>query len=359
MLKHFLANTLLLAIAGLIGPSPLRAQDTIRFIDQKTLKEATPVSGTIVEESPARVVYKSTGAANKEVAARDIIDVIYDLPASAKLSYRSALADDRKTADLSSREEDRKTAFHDALKGYEEILPRLAMERSRFAERHVHFKIARLWARQAQEDPARVETAVAALTQFAKNYPDSWQISHCAELLAQLQPDGGESSAAYRTYQELAASLSSAEDLRQDCECHMVELLIRGKQLAAAERKLQGILKNLPPRAPQAMRVSVYQAECAAAAGKLAEAVARLETIVAGSADKELKALAYNALGDCYRLNDRPKEAVWPYLWVDVIYHQDRHEHAKAMAELAKLFQGQGDTVRAKEYREKLLRQGW
>jgi hypothetical protein len=70
-----------------------------------------------------------------------------------------------------------------------------------------------------------------------------------------------------------------------------------------------------------------------------------------------LKALAYNALGDCYRLNNRPREALWPYLWVDVIYHQDRQEHLKAMADLAKLFAEQGDTARAKEYRDKLKRE--
>src|SRR5205823_14868208 len=49
MLKHFLANILLLAIAGLSGPSLLRAQDTIRFIDRKSLKEAAAASGNIVE----------------------------------------------------------------------------------------------------------------------------------------------------------------------------------------------------------------------------------------------------------------------------------------------------------------------
>ena len=79
-----------------------------------------------------------------------------------------------------------------------------------------------------------------------------------------------------------------------------------------------------------------------------------LRCIIAKTTDKDLKALAYNALGDCYRLNSQPKEALWPYLWVDVIYHQDRQEHAKAMAALAKLFEELGDAPRAKEYKDKL-----
>jgi len=67
--------------------------------------------------------------------------------------------------------------------------------------------------------------------------------------------------------------------------------------------------------------------------------------------------VAYNSLGDCYRLNGRPKEALWPYLWVDVIYHQDKQEHAKAIAQLAKLFDEQGDKARAKLYKDKLKRE--
>src|SRR5262249_36201669 len=105
---------------------------------------------------------------------------------------------------------------------------------------------------------------------------------------------------------------------------------------------------------PLAPRIAVYQAACLGASGKLTEAVAQLESIIAKNPDKEVKALAYNALGDCYRLNGRPREALWPYLWVDVIYHQDRQEHAKALAELARLFQEQGDPARVRKYKDKL-----
>jgi hypothetical protein len=42
---------------------------------------------------------------------------------------------------------------------------------------------------------------------------------------------------------------------------------------------------------------------------------------------------------------------------VDVIYHQDKQEHIKAMEQLAKLFDEQGDKTRAKQYRERLKRE--
>ena len=355
-MKRHVVAVLFLGLAGLAS-APLHAQDTIRFLDRETMKEAAPVSGRIVQESPGHVVCRSAGHGTTEIAALDIIDVIYEMPASVKLTYRSALASERKLADLSGKEEDRKKAFHEALVSYQEVLSRLAGEKSKFAERHVQFKIARLEAWEAEEDSGRREPAIAALMKFMKDDADGWQISHGAELLAQLQMDKGDLEAARKTYETLATAPYIPKQIQRACEFRIVEMLIRAKKLPEAEARLEDVLKSVPPNDPQAERASVYRAECQGASGKLPEAVAQLEGIIAKTNAKDLKALAYNALGDCYRSNNRPKEALWPYLWVDVIYHQDRQEHIKAMAELAKLFEEQGDTARAKEYRDRLKRE--
>jgi TolA-binding protein len=355
-MKRFLASILWFTVAGLASDSLLRAQDVVRYMDRKAMKEATFTTGSIVEESPAQVVYKPAGGGSKEVAASDIIDIIYEVPGSVKLAYRSALSDERRASDPSAKEEERKKAFHDALKSYQEVLARLSAARSKFAERHVHYKVARLRARQALDDPSQADMAIASLLKFKTDYPDGWQISHCARFLAQLQLDKGDFEGARKTYEELAATPNLPQEIRQDCTLRIIEILIRAKQFVAAETRLQAILKNLPASDPQAARARIYLAECAGASGRLPEAVAQLEGIIAKSADKDLKALAHNALGDCYRLNSRPKEALWPYLWVDVIYHQDRQEYVKALAALAKLFAEQGDSARAQEYKDKLKR---
>ena len=136
-----------------------------------------------------------------------------------------------------------------------------------------------------------------------------------------------------------------------------VQVLIEAKDCAGAEKKLNTILKSVPKGDPLAARVQVYLAECLAVSGKLPQAVSLLEGMIALTTDKELKAVAYNGLGDCYRLNGRPRDALWPYLWVDVIYHQDREEHIKAMTQLAQLFKEQGDRLRAQQYRDKLRKE--
>src|SRR5262249_13794038 len=147
------------------------------------------------------------------------------------------------------------------------------------------------------------------------------------------------------------------EPMRKECDLLVAEALIRGKKPGEAQKRLEGVLKTLPPDDPYATRVRIYLAQCLAASGKLPEATAQLEGIIAKTNDKELKAVAYNTLGDCYRLNGRNRDALWPYLWVDVIYHQDRQEHIKAMEQLAKLFDEQGDKTRAKQYRDRLKKE--
>ncbi len=71
--------------------------------------------------------------------------------------------------------------------------------------------------------------------------------------------------------------------------------------------------------------------------------------------DKDLKALAYNALGSYYYGKDQLKEARWEFLWVDVVYNQDQTEHAQALYYLFKIFDKLDQKDRAQECREALL----
>ncbi|HLJ93224.1 MAG TPA: tetratricopeptide repeat protein [Gemmataceae bacterium] len=355
-MNRSLAAALTVFSVYLWGDFQVGAQDTIRYLERAT-KETVSASGAVLEESPAQVVCKLAGSAVKTIPAADILDIVYDVPASVRLSYRSAIAEERKLSDPSTKEEDRKKAFSEALKSYREIQPRLAGEKSKLAERHVQFKIARVLAWWSEEDRGQLEASVAALTRFLKEHGDGWQVSHAAKLLAEIQLDAGNVEGARKTYQDLAATPHVPAEIQEECEFGIVDALIRAKKLAEAEARLQALSKRVLPDSPRAIRVSIYEAKCHGASGKLAEAVAQLESILAKTDDKSLKAAAYNALGNCYRLNRKPREALWPYLWVDVIYHQDRQEHAKAMAELAKLFEEQGNAARGREYRDRLRRE--
>ena len=72
--------------------------------------------------------------------------------------------------------------------------------------------------------------------------------------------------------------------------------------------------------------------------------------------DPSLKALGYNVLGDVYFAKGQKRDAMWSYLWVDVVYNQDRGEQLKAMTRLIRIFEADNDKEKAQMYKEKLSR---
>jgi hypothetical protein len=334
-----------------------RGQDEIRYTDRAAHKDVT-ASGTIVEEAPGHIVYKpAAGAGTKQISAADVIDVIYELSGTLKQAYRHALGDEKRTADPNAKDDDRQKTIADAIKNYQEILSSLTSDKYKSVRRHVQYKIARLLARQADDDPSQIDTAIEALQKFKKDHSDGWQISDAVRQLARLQIAKGDAAAAQKTFQELAAIPGIPEETQQECELQAADALILAKKYPEAEAKLHTLLRASSPDSPQATRIRISLAMCAGVAGKLTEATTQLEGIIAQTTDKTLKACAYNALGDCYRLSGHPKDALWPYLWVDVIYHQDRQQHVRALEQLAKIFDDQGDKARAKQFRDRLKRE--
>jgi len=323
------------------GAPAARGQDEIRYRDPAAKKDGVAI-GTIQEETPAGIVYKPVaGAANKDIPAGDIVDVNYEVPGALTLEYRHARADERRNP-------------AEALKDYQELLPKLVGERYVRASRHIQFKIAMNLARLAEEDPARISAAIDALEKFMKEQPGAWQLLHCARALSRLKLQNGDSAGARRTFEELATIPGISNEIKQEAELMAVESLISGKQIAEAQKRLQALSASVSADSAQAVRVRIELAHCLGASGKMEEAAKQLEGLVSQTEDKSIKAHAYNVLGDCYQRNARDKDAMWAYLWVDVIYHQDRQEHARAMEQLAKIFEERGEKDRAKLYRDKL-----
>ncbi len=338
-------------VAGAVAlAAPARGQDRIRYSD-RTKKTDIEVTGTIEEETPAKVVYKAT-AGRREIAAGDIIDITYEVPAGVRLEYYNPAINQEKQADKAANDADRKKLLNSALNNYKESLKRPIPKK--FAQRHLQFKVAQLTAVLIGEDRSQADAAIEALDTFRKSNPDGWQIVSCARLLARLQMQKEDYDGAIKTYEDLAKTPNITKEVKQDAELLAAQALTRAKRYKEAEKRLQDALKSLPADDPQAARVQVYLAECQARTGQFAAAAKQLETIISKTSENSLKALAYNTLGDCYVANDRPRDALWAYLWVDVVYYQEKQEHRKALEQLAKLFEQFKDENRAKEYRERL-----
>src|SRR5262249_32873612 len=139
------------------------------------------------------------------------------------------------------------------------------------------------------------------------------------------------------TFEEFARRDDLAEPVRQEYELLGIRTLLSSDNFAEAERKLTALGKSLAKDDPQAVRVEIYLAACKGKSD-LSGAEKRLQTVIRSDVEPDVKALAYNTLGDCYRANNRFEDAFWQYLWVDQEYTQDREEHAKALYHLSILF---------------------
>jgi predicted negative regulator of RcsB-dependent stress response len=354
-MKRLLLSVVPACCLLLTAGSFARAQDEIRYYDRAKKAEAT-VTGSITDESPSRVAYKpGTVAGTKEVPAADVIEVTYQVRAAYRPDYRGAVTKE-KTLDKAA---DRKKALAELIKEYQTLIPKLGDAKSpeaKFARRHMEYKVAQLTGRLAEEDRGEVDAAIEALTRFKKQHADGWQITHAVRQLARLQIDKGDFDAARQAYEELAKLPGISREARQEAELLVAQALAKGKKFAEAEKMLQAALANLPKDDPQRDRASVYLAECQAATGKFDSAVKELRAILDRSNDPTLKAVAHNALGDTFLANNQPRDAMWEYLWVDVIYYQDKQEHARAVSQLVKVFEQLKDDAHAKQYRELLLK---
>jgi hypothetical protein len=310
--------------------APVIAQDRVTYRDRSP-KGSVMTTGKVEVESVAGIK-----VGTKTIPAADIIDIQYDV-AAIKLDYPRALA-----------AENRNPA--EAVTVYEGMLKAPAVQNNKVVKRHIEYKIALLAVARADEGRDQRQKAVTALTKFKKENPDAWQLVPLTRILTRLYQDQEppDLDAARKAYEDLAAAPGATPELKQECAFHAVDLLLLAGKLPEAKEKVAA----LPSADP---RTKVYQIGCQATPEKQADAAKQLEELIDKTADRGLKATAYNMLGDVYRRDTKTKkDALYAYLWVDVVYNDDPAEVAKADGRLADLFGELKDEERAKKFRDKV-----
>jgi hypothetical protein len=345
-------------VALLVVAATANAQtrDRVTYISRakNAVKEAVQ-RGTITEETPQHILL-TIGMRTEKIPAADVLDIDHEIPADLNIDVRAKARKDEATADKEPDPAKRAKLYDQAIAGYKELLAKLGKsEKYPLAVRHLEFKIAQFLARQAEDDPKRLDDAVAVLSEFKTKHPNSWQIGQAGKLLAQGQLAKGDMKAALATYEEFARRDDLGAALHQEYQLLGIKAMLRTGEFADAERKLTTLAATLGKDDPQATRIAIYLAVCKGKSN-LPDAEKRLLAIISSDADPAIKGLAHNALGDAYRLNNRLEGAFWQYLWVDQQYNQDRDEHAKALYYLSILFDRVKKTpARALACREKLL----
>jgi len=334
--------SLAILIALIAGQTWVLGQDKVERRDKKG--GTINVFGKILEESPAGVKIKPQGLGKEEVIpSSDIVRVTYaDLPAKASLDL-SKLAAAEAAKD-----------YPTILKGYEGVqaLPEVKTA-SVGARRYIDYRIASLRGFVADGDD-QLKAAIKGLADFAAAHPDCWEFPHAARQLGRLQADTGDYPGATKTFLAMKSAANVPVEFQQDAAAALIDIAFQSEDYATGAIRVKEVLAD--PKTPPALkaRVDMYQLGLDGAKGDLAATVKKIEEAIAKTSDPALKGLGYNVLGDVYFAKSQKRDAMWSYLWVDVVYNQDRGEHLKAMTRLIKIFEGDEDKV--KLYKEKQAR---
>jgi hypothetical protein len=335
------ATLLALALAG-------RA-DTIELKDGKK-----KISGFVTVETAQGVKLRKGADLIPADQIRDI-DYYESMPADIKLTvYRKATNYERE-GHTAKTDKERLAKLDEASAWYKKVLAKLG-PKDRFLRRHMAYKDAYLQATKAdiQNTAAARALAITKLKEFTTANPESWQLAQALQTLARLQIEQKSFADAEETLNTLAAAKIS-DALTQETELAVAQMAMKAQKYDVAHKRLEAVAKKLPAGSPAAQKAFLAQAECLAALGQLPEARQVVEKVLTEASDDGVKAVAYNTLGYCHFKGEQLKEARWAFLWVDMVYSQDKAEHAKALYYLHHVFARLNQGDRAREYLEALV----
>jgi hypothetical protein len=335
------------AYLGLFAAGSAHAEDLVIRRDASG-KDVT-LSGTITAETPAGIKIK-VGKNEQVVPPDEVEDVSYQLPDVTEIEFRTPHA--KETDALGKVGDDRKKGLDEAVGMYNALLKKV--KSSPTAKRFIEYRIAMAAVEEAKNEPTKTQAAIDALNAFRTANGGGWEIIPATQTAARLLEESGDKSGAMSAYADLANNTDVPTNIRLDMNLLVARMLMRDGKYKDAGDKLTAVLADAKDEKQKAY-VQVYLIQTQAAQGQAVN-VADLQKAIQGAGDDDkLKALTFNTLGDYYEQAKQPEEAFWRYLRVDVLYNQDREEHARALYHLWKLFDSvRGDAQRSKECLDRL-----
>lgn len=339
-----------LALSTLIGVIASQAyvlgQDQVERRDKKA--GSTLIRGKILEENAAGVKIKPAGLGKEEtIPSNEILRVTYsELPAKVTLEIGK----------LSPAETARD--FPTLYKGFVAVqaMPEVKAA-GPAARRYIDFRVATLQGIVADGDE-QLKAAIKTLADFVAANADSWEFPNAARQLARLQTDVADYAGATKSFELIEKAPNVPVEFKQEATAALIDIAFQSEKYDDGRKRIKAVNEDAKSPVGLRERVIMYQLglDAADAKGDLPASIKKIEEAIGKATDPGLKALGYNVLGDVYLAKSNKRDAMWSYLWVDVVYNQDRGEHLKAMTRLIKIFDGENDKDKATLYREKLAR---
>ncbi len=305
--------------------------------------------GTVLRED-ARVVELQTEDGKVNLDTAEVIEIFYDV-------------NDQDWVNAVSAERNRQWA--NALGFYEAFQVR-GGRGNPWVVRQAEFKVAQMKYMLAEIEPQKfLLPAQDQLRLFIKNHADSRQVLAAGEwlgraLLAAQQPTAEAC--------DLIAKLRTPEPSNWNHRCTLLiaHLKLReGVQFQATKpesaaklfEEVVTLCASLQAdlNATRRLDAALYSAQALAGLGQIKEAEQKIVGLFKNVGENvQQRALLHLTLGDCYMLQKRYEDAARQYLFVDVLYNQDREPQARAVVSLIQVFETRQDSFHAKMYRERL-----
>ncbi len=322
---------LLLALMG-----GLAVADEVVLVPGTSVKQAIGgrVRGQVQSESPTEVVVK-LGSSETTVPTDQILSISYvGQPATLQL------AETRETAGQ----------LAEAVDLYKKAAAEAADKP--FVHQMALYREAAALADLALVEPERLKDAKDRLVKFVKTYPTGRHIIPARQDLAKIQLSTGDFAGAEATIAELARLPKTGD---RAAVLHARVLAKQGRNDEAVS-ELDRLIAALPDKSVPQREARLAKGESLVGLKKYKEAEALVRQVIAAAPAEDVpaQAAAYNALGDCLRAANRPKDALLAYLHTDLLYSKDKQEHPRALFQIEKLFRTLKQDGRADEYAQKL-----
>jgi hypothetical protein len=263
---------------------------------------------------------------------------------------------------ISAEEKKTKEEYAKARLAYEKLQKDTLSAPAR-TQRYVAFKLAQTINRIADEtghDENWVEVATEASKAwdaFINEHKGNWEVWPAAQARARINAELGKFDEVARTWNRLTKpDAGLPPDLLLEAKIHEIDAQIRSKNVSVAQVSAAEALKTAPPGVSKE-KLAIYDlaAQGLNSTDPLSK-VKAMEDKIAATKDRGVLGVAYSMLGELYLAGNRPRDAMWAFLWVETVYNADRDEAFKAMCRLLEVFKLQGDDDRVKAYQDKLRR---
>jgi tetratricopeptide (TPR) repeat protein len=329
---RFCSFNYLLAVLILLGVQSATALDSVGTV------EGT-VRGKILSQSPTKIVVESKLGIEEQIPVNEVRSVRYDEEPDALAEARNKV----RSRDFS--------AAGQLLRNVD-----LGSLDRAMVKQDVEYLRAYCAAQQALGGVGTAANAGRLMNNFLKRYPDSYRFYAANEVMGDLLVAAGKPEKAMAYYDK-------AEGPWPESQLRLA--LARARTLAAQGDHEQAIAEyqkvlDSGQQGPLVKRyrltATLGKASELAEVGRGEEGIKEANKIIksAERGDTEIHALAYNAIGNCYRTMNRPKEAVLQYLHTDTLYFQHPALHAESLGRMAELWEQMEKPERAARARKTL-----